>query len=367
MSRVASRVRVVPRAAAQRFLRGRRRPRTPKRILIAHHLLAGDVLMLAPLLAKLTERYPDAQLAMTVRSGLLALFAGRPYGVEPIRYDPHDAATLNRLFDASGYDLALVPGDNRYSWLAAAAGARWIVAFAGDRPAYKSWPVDEERPFPAAPAAWGDFVAGLVDGPAPAPYRQGDWPDPPAAHFERPAGRYAVLHVEASTPLKHWEERKWIALAHALAAKGVTPVWSAGPSGEDYVRRIDPGNAFAAVGHRLDLAQLWQLVAGAALLVCPDTSVAHIGKLTFAPTVCLFGPSSARLFGKGEFWRDAPFQEVTVPEFACRDQQTLFKRRVEWVRRCQRSTAECAEPRCMHAIGVEQVLSAAAALGVYAR
>ena len=38
-------------------------------------------------------------------------------------------ATLDALFDEPGFDLAIVPGDNRYSWLAAAAGARWIVAF----------------------------------------------------------------------------------------------------------------------------------------------------------------------------------------------------------------------------------------------
>ena len=118
------------------------------------------------------------------------------------------------------------------------------------------------------------------------------------------------------------------------------------------------------MGHRLDIAQLWNLVAGAALLVCPDTSVSHIGKLTFTPTVTLYGPSSAQLFGKGEFWRAAPFREVTIAEFPCRDQHTLFKRRIEWVRRCQRTLAECAEPRCMQAIGVAQVLAAVSSLGL---
>ena len=100
------------------------------------------------------------------------------------------------------------------------------------------------------------------------------------------------------------------------------------------------------------------------MLVCPDTSVSHIGKLTFTPSVTLYGPSSALLFGKGEFWSEAPFREVTVEDFPCRDQRTLFKRRIEWVRRCQRSTDECAEPRCMQAIGVEQVRAAAEALGL---
>jgi ADP-heptose:LPS heptosyltransferase len=365
--RLGSRLRVIPRAVAQRALSKRMRPAHPRRILVAHHLLTGDVLMLAPLLAKLRERYPHAEVAMTVRPSLLPLFSARPYGVRAIAYDPRNAATLGALYDEASFDLALVPGDNRYSWLAASAGARWIVAFEGDRPAYKSWPVDEERPFPARLTAWGDIAATLVDGPPPAPYKPGDWPAPNAALFERPPAPYAMLHVESSHPLRHWEERKWLALATALAEKGLVPVWSAGPGGEDYLRRIDPDGRFAALGQRLDFAQLWHLVAAAALLVCPDTSVAHIGQLTCTPTVCLYGPTSAALFGPGEFWRAAPFRGVTIPDFPCRDQKTLFKREIEWVRRCERSPAECTQPRCMQAIGVEQVLAAAASLGIYAR
>jgi ADP-heptose:LPS heptosyltransferase len=171
--------------------------------------------------------------------------------------------------------------------------------------------------------------------------------------------------VEASTPLRRWENEKWLALAHRLAGKGVTPVWSSGPGGKHLIDEIDKERKFTAFGHQLDLAQLWHLVAGAALLVSVDTSVAHIAKLTHTPAVTLYGPSSGALFGRGRFWSEAPFREVTAADFPCRDQRTLFKRRVEWVRRCQRSTAECAEPRCMHAIGVEQVAAALAELGIH--
>ncbi len=198
----------------------------------------------------------------------------------------------------------------------------------------------------------------LADGPAPAPYRPGDWPAPSCAPFPAPEARYAVLHVEASTPLKHWEEAKWNALAAALAQRGLQPVWSAGPGGA-LLRSIDPGGRFPALGDRLDLAQLWHLVAGAALLVCPDTSVMHIGRLTGTPTVALYGPSAADLFGAGEFWRGAPFRAVTVPDFPCRDQNRLFKREIQWIRRCQRTPSSCEAPRCMHGIGVPAVLRAA--------
>lgn len=351
----------MPRALARRFLRPQRRERpvAPRRILVAQHLLAGDVLMLAPLLAKLRQRHAEAEIAITVRRSVAPLFSGRPYGVRALVYEPRDASTLDALLDEPGFDLAFVPGDNRYSWLAAAAGARWIVAFSGDRPGTKSWPVDEQRPYSDTPAAWGDMVAGLAEGAPPAAYRPGDWPAPACAPFEAPAARYAVLHVEASTPLKHWEEAKWLSLAEKLSERGIHPIWSAGPTGSQLLHRIDPSARFRALGHRLDLAQLWRLVAGAALLVCPDTSVMHIGRLTGTPTVALFGPSSAQLFGPGEFWRQVPFRAVTVENFPCRDQHRLFKREIAWIRRCQRTLAECPAPRCMHAIEVQRVAQAA--------
>ena len=50
--------------------------------------------------------------------------------------------------------------------------------------------------------------------------------------------------------------------------------------------------------------------------------------------------------------------EVTVPDFPCRDQRTLFGREIVWVRRCQRSLSECPRPRCMEAIGLKDVLTA---------
>lgn len=354
-------MRVLPRALARRFLRMQRRerPDAPRRILIAQHLLTGDVLMLAALLAKLRARHPDADIAITARRAAAPLFSGRPYGVRVLTYEPREPATLTALFDEPGFDLAIVPGDNRYSWLAAAAGARWIVAFAGDRPAAKSWPVDELRPYSDVPAAWGDMVAGLADGPSPSAFRPQCWPAPTCAPFDVPAGRYAVLHVEASTALKQWEDSKWLLLAERLAAQGIEPVWSAGTSGGALLHRIDAAGRYAALGHRLDLAQLWHLVSGAALLVCPDTSVMHIGRLTGTPTVALFGPSSAQLFGPGEFLRLAPYRAVTIESFPCRDQQRLFKREIAWVRRCQRTLAECPAPRCMHAIDVESVARAA--------
>jgi ADP-heptose:LPS heptosyltransferase len=121
------------------------------------------------------------------------------------------------------------------------------------------------------------------------------------------------------------------------------------------VHAADPGRRFRSLAGQLDLRQLWHLLAGARVLVAPDTGVAHLGRVVGVPTVTLFGPGSALLCGAGDFWRDAPYRAVTVDPFPCRDQRVLFKREIAWVRRCGRSVAQCPRHLCMPAIAVTAV------------
>src|SRR5258706_7112554 len=157
---------------------------------------------------------------MALPEAYASLYASAPYDLRAIGWDPRSPAD-SALWREQRFDLALVPGDNRFSWLALALDARWIVAFAGDRPPYKSWPVDESRHYSSAPCAWGDMVATLIDGPPPAAYDPSDWPAPPAQARITPSRPYAVLHVGASSALKRWDPARWGALADRLAAHGV--------------------------------------------------------------------------------------------------------------------------------------------------
>lgn len=362
MSRFAARRQIIPRALANRLAHARVRPAEPRRIVVVHHLLLGDTIMLTPLIAKLRMLYPHASIAMTVPHKIAPLYAARPYGLEALPYNPHDATSIARLLDQPAFDLAFVPGDNRYSWLALAMDARWIVAFSGDRPKYKSWPVDELIPYPNQPAAWGDMVATLWPGPEPAIYRPSDWPAPNFAAFALPSAPYCVLHVGASSPLKLWLPERWRQLADRLQASGITPVWSAGSGEEAEVLRIDPERRYASYAGQLDLPQIWGLLADATLLICPDTGIAHLGRLVGVPTVTLFGPGSSVVSGAGKFWENSQFSAVTISDFPCRDQRKLFKRNIDWVRRCGRNFGECSSPLCMKDIDVARVERAAAEL-----
>jgi ADP-heptose:LPS heptosyltransferase len=351
--------------AAGAIARSRRAPCAPERVLIAHDLLLGDTIMLTPLLAKCRARWPSADIAMTCAPAYCALYATRPYGVRVLPYDPRDVSSLQRLRAEPAFDLALLPGDNRYSWLARALGARWVAGFSGADAPYKDWPVDELRSYPDVPTAWGDLVAGLIDGPAPAPYRPTDWPAPPAEAFETPAEPYCVIHAGASSVLKQWPADRWAEVARRLSGMGLRVVLSAGPGEEHLLDDIDAGRAHPRFGGNLSLAQMWRLLERARLLVVPDTGIAHLGRLVGIPTLALFGPGSALLCGAGEFWRDSPFTALTIPDFPCRDQTITMRRNIHWIRRCERfqgtAPGQCPEARCMFALTVDDVMHAAVA------
>jgi len=360
--RSRTRALVVSRAIAAR-LRPKAPPAPVRRVLVAHNLLLGDTLMLTPLLAKLREQHQYAAITLLAAPPFVPLYGKNPYGVQALPFSPHRSETTRALLDEEPFDVAYVPGDNRYTWLAAAMRARHIVVHSGPRPLTQEWFADEKHPYSATPAAWGDMVSGLAEGGAPSPYARGDWPAPDATEFELPRAPYVVLHVGASTPLKFWMPDRWLALAIELQSRGYDVVWSGGRGEEAFTRECDPQGRFRSYAGKLDLAQMWRLLERAALLVVPDTGISHLGRATWTPTVTLFGPGSAVLAGPGTFWRDTPWRSVTVDPFPCRDQQMLFGRPIEWVRRCARNFPnECPEPKCMQAITLDAVVQSIDAL-----
>jgi len=339
----------------------RRKPQAPKRILVLHHLLLGDTLMLTGLLAKLREQHPDAEIAMTVAKPFAALYEQRPYGVQAIPFDPRDIATFRALRAMPRFDLAILPADNRWSWLARAIGARWIVGIAGDKPAHKNWPVDELIPYSSSPTAFCETAAALVPGPPPARYDTRAWRAPSAGEVPRFDGDYAVLHVGASSKLKLWPAERWRALAQSLEAKGIRVVWSVGPNETAILDEIDTSRA--RIAGTLSLAQLWHVLANARLLVCPDTGIAHLGRIVGVPTITLFGPGSAAICGPGEFFAAMPGRIVNVDPFPCRNQAIQFFREVPWAWRCERlfgdGPEQCPRAQCMEAIAATTVIAAA--------
>ena len=333
-------------------------PQNVERVLIAHNLLLGDTLMLTSLLAGLRARYPKALLAMTCAPAFLSLYEGRPYGVEAITFDPREPESLTRIAALGPFDLAIVPGESRHGWLARAAGARWVRGYRGGAWYYQA-ALDERCELPEHLQPLVDIMGHLAQHD-PGRFNPDDWPPPAAGAFEPPDEAYAVLHLGAGSPLKYWPPDRWYQVAEVLAQRwGLVPILSAGPGQEELVRAVDPQKHFVDVAGRLDLRDMWQLLSKAALLVSPDTGIAHLARLTNTPSVVLFGPGQANLYGPGQFFAGAAYQAVTIREMPCRNENLLFERARPWIHTCVRTPSACHfEARCSTGITVDAVLTA---------
>jgi ADP-heptose:LPS heptosyltransferase len=191
-------------AILQSLLFWKNKKRNPKKILIAHDLLLGDTLLLAPLMKRIHEKFPDAQKYILAKPVFIPLFLNAAYGFKALSFHPKSFLSLWNIFLAGPYDLTFIAGDNRYSWLARAMGSKWIVGIGGDKPQWKNWMFDEVEPFDLKPAAWADMMGRLVDGQNPKPYQNGEWTRPPVKKLFWPIDTskpYVVCHLGASNPL----------------------------------------------------------------------------------------------------------------------------------------------------------------------
>ena len=218
----------------------------------------------------------DAQVVMTVAPAMRRSTPRAPTACRRAVRSRAISATFAVAAARPRFDLAILPADNRWSWLARALGVRWIVGIAGDRPAHKNWPVDEPVPYSRRPTAFAE-TAAIARSRAGAAARSRARTLAGAGGGRR-AGRtaadYAVLHVGASSPLKLWPAARWQALATALEVRGLDVVWSAGPGETAILDAIDaePRTTRASPG-RWRWPAVWHVLAGARLLVCPDTGI----------------------------------------------------------------------------------------------
>lgn len=112
-----------------------------------------------------------------------------------------------------------------------------------------------------------------------------------------PAEPYAVMLHATSRAEKRWPDDDWVALAEALAARGLTTVWPWGSTAEQQVARALADRARGRLAPRLDLAQCAVLLSRARLVVGVDTGLTHLSAALERPTIALFAATPAWRFG----------------------------------------------------------------------
>jgi ADP-heptose:LPS heptosyltransferase len=262
-------------------------------VLVLRALGLGDTLTAVPALRGLRRLFPRRRLvlAATGEAPQLLRACGIVDSVVPTTdlFGPPPGAGLGPHIAVNLHGRG--PHSHR---LLAAAGPRRIVAYACPPlvPEGPQWDEGEHEV-----RRW----SRLVDAAA---VRRGRRPVcraedlrlelPAAADVPRlPGGPYAVLHPGASSGAKRWPARRWARLAGELERLGVQVVLTGGPGERALAAGVAEGAGLPSsrsTAGELSLRALAELVAGAALLICGDTGVAHLATALGTPSVLLFGP-----------------------------------------------------------------------------
>ncbi len=168
--------------------------------------------------------------------------------------------------------------------------------------------------------------------------------------------RLIVIHPGTGAPVKLWEAASWARVADALLRTyGMRVVLTGSESERAQVEDIcaqmqQP--ALALIGET-DLGQLAALLARADLVLGVDNGPLHLAAAQGTPTVRLYGPTDARVFGP---WGDARLHKIVQAKQPCVGCSAIPCGRLDW------SPAELAAHPCVRSLTVEEVSAAAEAL-----
>jgi ADP-heptose:LPS heptosyltransferase len=106
-----------------------------------------------------------------------------------------------------------------------------------------------------------------------------------------------LLHPGAASGSRRWPADRWGALGALLTAEGHPVAVTGGPGERALCAEVAARAGGRDLAGSVDLPGLAALVAGARLLVCGDTGVAHLATALGTPSVLLFGPTSPDRWG----------------------------------------------------------------------
>jgi ADP-heptose:LPS heptosyltransferase len=105
-----------------------------------------------------------------------------------------------------------------------------------------------------------------------------------------------VLHPGAAAESRRWPAERYAAVADRLIGQGHRVVLTGSAAEEPLLARIGQATGAQPLP-RLSLRRLFALVAGARLVICGDTGIAHVASLYRTPSVVLFGPVAPGRWG----------------------------------------------------------------------
>lgn len=281
------------------------------KILVVAPAWIGDTIMMQPLLMRLRERQPDAEihvLAPAWSAPLLSRMAEVTACIEnPFAHGAFDWAGRKRL----GRRLATAEFRQAYvlpnSWKSALvpffAGIAKRTGYTGEA-RYLLLNDRHRLDKTALPRLVDRYaaLAGPLDGPAPRPHLTSSPEQQRAARVALglPADATPIIFCPGAEygPAKRWPARHFAALAQELSRGGTPPagpIWCLGGPGDAEagaeIERLSNGAARNLCG-RTSLEQAIDLVAGARAVVSNDSGLMHVAAALDRPLAAIYGSSS---------------------------------------------------------------------------
>jgi len=325
-----------------------RRDGIPRSILVGATTFLGDLLMTAPMIVALRNRYPQSRIVVLVRPEYRELAACIP-GVDEVLEERHSWHWLRKTRQAQGdYDMAVVALESRIVPLLAALGARSIVAYPDPKGRYRRL-VDSPQPFPTdKPRHLARLLLRLVGA-------ENDSLAPPYLDLSRlppyggiPHHPFVVIHCGARSALRRWPPARYHQVAAACIADGFLVAFSGTASDGPAIAQIRQGLAedrTVDVSGKTTLPQLAKLIERAALVIGPDTGVLHLAKALGRPAAIIIGQGQLEMFGPDALYEPATY--FYIDALPCRDKHTVHGQYAPWINTCSRSACILPEARCL--------------------
>jgi heptosyltransferase-2 len=300
--------------------------RAPKRVLVStKYRFIGDTLLAVPLLRAVHDMWPEAHVALLTGAKAHEVLDGCPYVSERIEFDPYrpaDRGVFNYVrliaqLRREPYDIALIGNRSFHSALIASmSGVRRRIGWEGfqgrdilltdrvpydaDAPEVRSYLDLLTTPFPITHAT-SDLELWVRDDERDAV--QGRLPSAPIVIGIQPGASHAI---------KRWPAASYANLMVRVFSElpGARFVLIGGPderaSGDELRAGCDHDirrRTTDLVG-QLSLRQTLAALTYCDLFVSGDTAIRHAATALGAPTVGLFGPTSAAKWGNARPPRD---------------------------------------------------------------
>ncbi len=252
----------------------------------------GDLLTCVPALRALRRGLPEHELVLLAPAhfaplvrlaGLADLVVDTlPWRRPPSSFDGADLAVNLHGRGPQSHRLLLAGRPRRlvaYAWDGLAAGPHWdpdehevmrwcrLVGDAG-------FPADPSELAVACPRPITDRTAGAT-----------------------------ILHPGAASPARRWPADRWVSVARHERDHGRRVVITGSADERALCAEVAARAGLtedAVLAGCTDLVELFATIAGAAVVVCGDTGVAHVATAVGSPSVVLFGPTAPAQWGPPE-------------------------------------------------------------------